>query len=139
MRRLVIIDTGPLVAYFVHNEQHHEWSLQQWAETERPFLTCEAVIAEACHLLRAIPGGSRALLDYIRRGGLKVAFHLEEHAEPVALLMRKYANVPISLADGCLVRMAEAIPGSTVLTLDRDFRIYRKSNRTIVPTIVPDR
>jgi predicted nucleic acid-binding protein len=52
--------------------------------------------------------------------------------------MKKYAKIPISLADACLVRMADVIAGSSVLTLDSDFRIYRKANRTILPIISPD-
>jgi hypothetical protein len=53
-------------------------------------------------------------------------------------LMTKYATVPMSLADACLVRMTELNSGSTVLTLDRDFRVYRRTGRHVVPVIAPD-
>lgn len=48
-------------------------------------------------------------------------------------------NIPMSLADGCLVRMAEAESKAVVLTLDEDFKIYRKNNRQVIPTIMPSR
>ncbi|MCC6123420.1 MAG: PIN domain-containing protein [Pirellulales bacterium] len=138
MKGLVILDTGPLVAHLFRNDIFHAWSAEQWTNIERPLLTCEPVLAEACYLVRAIPNGSNTILDFVRRGVVRIAFHLEDHLEPISQSLKKYANVPMSLADACLVRMAETIPGSSVLTLDRDFRIYRKSNRTVVPTIAPE-
>lgn len=138
MKRLVILDTGPLVAFLVRSDDYHEWSAEQWANIERPFLTCEPVLTEASYLLRSFPGGSNSILDFLRRGGLRISFQLEKHLEPVSQLLIKYANVPMSLADACLVRMAETIPGSTILTIDKDFRIYRKSNRTVIPAMMPE-
>ena len=51
--------------------------------------------------------------------------------------MRKFANVPMSLADACLVRMTELDAQSVVLTLDSDFRVYRRNRRQMIPTIMP--
>jgi predicted nucleic acid-binding protein len=51
--------------------------------------------------------------------------------------MQRYANVPILLADACLVRMAEQHQNSRVLTIDRHFTIYRKNGREVIPTIMP--
>ena len=57
---------------------------------------------------------------------------------PVLKLMQKYANVPMSLADGCLVRMSEALSDSLILTTDTDFRIYRRHSRQVVPCLIPE-
>lgn len=137
MNRRVLLDTGPLVALLNRRDKHHAWATLQWADAEPPFLTCEAVLSEACFLLRAAPDGQHAVLELLRRRAVEVAFHLEEHLEPVARLMGKYATVPMSLADACLVRMADAYPESAVLTLDSDFLLYRKSGRRVVPVIMP--
>ncbi|MGH8628172.1 MAG: hypothetical protein ACREYC_23880 [Gammaproteobacteria bacterium] len=51
--------------------------------------------------------------------------------------MRKYANVPMSLADACLVRMTEILPDPVILTTDADFRIYRRHGRHVVPAVTP--
>ena len=138
MNRRVLLDTGPLVALLDRRDQHHEWAKLQWGQAVLPLLTCESVLSEACFLLRAVPGGNQAVMEMLRRGGVAIAFHLEDHAEPLDRLIRKYANVPMSLADACLVRMAELSAQSVVLTLDRDFRLYRKSGRQVVPVIMPD-
>ena len=56
----------------------------------------------------------------------------------VARLLTKYADVPMSLADACLVRMAEQHTHSIVWTLDSDFQRYRKHGRQIIPTLLPN-
>ena len=126
------------VALLNRRDQYHEWAKLQWANTAPPFLTCEAVLSEACYLLRAATGGSGSVIELLRRNVVQVAFHVEDHAENLAQLIRKYANVPMSLADACLLRMAELAPEIAILTLDRDFRIYRKGGRRAVPVILPE-
>jgi hypothetical protein len=51
--------------------------------------------------------------------------------------MTKYGDVPMSLADACLVRMSELDPDLTVVTIDRDFRLYRRHGRLSISTIMP--
>jgi predicted nucleic acid-binding protein len=138
MNRRVLLDTGPLVALLDRRDAHHAWAKLQWGQAALPLLTCEAVLSETCFLLRAVPQGSDAVMGLLRRGVVKVAFHLEEHLQPLADLVGKYASVPMSLADACLVRMAELSAESMILTLDRDFRLYRKSGRHVVPVIMPE-
>jgi uncharacterized protein len=53
--------------------------------------------------------------------------------------MQRYDSVPMSLADACLVRMSEIYPDASVLTLDSDFRIYRKYRDQPIPTIMPSK
>jgi hypothetical protein len=51
--------------------------------------------------------------------------------------MHKYADVPMSLADSCLVRMSETLSDPLLLTTDADFRIYRRHSRQAVPCMLP--
>ncbi len=92
---------------------------------------------EACHLLREQPGGERVVLDVIRRGAVEIDFALRDELVPVQQLRTRYADVPMDLADACLVRMVELSSGSAVLTLDSDFSIYRMHGRRVIPTISP--
>ncbi|MGA2799067.1 MAG: PIN domain-containing protein [Thermoguttaceae bacterium] len=138
MKRLVLLDTGPLVAFLDLRDKFHALAVAHWANIEPPFLTCESVLAEACYLLRSYPKANAAVMELLRRGLIQIPFHVAEHADPVAMLMKKHQKVPMSLADACLVRMADIIAGSSVFTLDSDFRLYRKANRTILPVIIPD-
>ncbi len=75
------------------------------------------------------------MIELLRRGVVHVAFRLNEHVNQITVLLRKYSDAPMSLADACLVRMSELYADSSVLTLDDDFRIYRKNKRGIIPII----
>jgi uncharacterized protein len=131
----VIVDTGPLVALLNANETHHASVRETLDAIEPPLWTCEAVITETCFLVRHLKGGADAVFNLVSRGVVRVEFRLSEEIELVRRLITKYASVPMSLADACLVRMTELHPTSAVLTLDADFRVYRRNGRHVVPLI----
>ncbi len=134
----VIADTGVIVGLIYDRDQWHEWTREQAANLPVPYLTCEAVITEACFLLHNISDGEQKVLEMIERGVLQVDFSLCDHLASIKALMKKYKNVPMSLADACLVRMCEMIENSLVFTVDGDFLIYRKDGRKKIPLIHPD-
>lgn len=101
-------------------------------------LTCEAVITEACFLMQNVYDGEQAILSFIRQDFLRIDFSLSAEVESVMSLMKKYENIPMSLADACLVRMCEIEQGSAIFTLDSDFRIYRKNRNAKIPLIIPN-
>jgi len=137
MRGGVLLDTGPLVASINRRDRFHEWAKSQLAETLPPLLTCEAVLAESCFLLRRLPGGSRTVAELVNRKIVEIPFRVEGHAESLARLLDKYSNVPMSLADACLVRMSELYENIAVLTLDSDFKLYRRHGRQVIPALMP--
>lgn len=134
----VILDTGPIVAYMNKKDKYHEWTVTQFATLTPPLLTCEAVLSEACFLLRHYENGAVNILKLLERQLLSLSFRLDDEISAIKKLLDKYNNLPISLADACLVRMSEQITDSVIFTLDSDFKIYRKHKRTIIPTIMPD-
>lgn len=134
---VVVVDTGPLVALFNRRDRHHVWAVERFKELKPPLSTCEAVHAEAAHLLRAVPGGTAKLFALLARGVVEVDFSLQAEHERVARLMTKYEDVPMALADGCIVRKTELVPSSTVWTLDRDFTVYRRNGRQRIPLLAP--
>jgi predicted nucleic acid-binding protein len=133
----VIIDTGPLVALLNRRERHHAWVKGVLDTIEPPIFTCEPVLSESCFLLQDISGGQDAILELIARGIMRSDFRVAQEIDSLRLLMKKFGDVPMSLADACLVRMTEIDPHGVVLTLDSDFRIYRRNRRQVVPTISP--
>jgi predicted nucleic acid-binding protein len=133
----VLLDAGPLVALVNPHDQWHEWARAQLDEVVPPLLTCESVLSEACFLGRRTHDGVNAILGLAERGVIELDFTLKERFREVAALMRQYANVPMSLADACLVRMSELLADSVVFTLDRHFRIYRRHKRQKIPVLMP--
>ena len=133
----VILDTGPLVAYLDKREEHHAWAKREFASLSGHVVSCEAVITESCFLLADHEPALARIADYLRRGIIRLEFSLAENHSRVFDLMRKYADTPMSLADACLVCMADERPHSRVFTLDSDFAIYRLRNGKAVSRIVP--
>jgi uncharacterized protein len=137
MRRCVLLDTGPLVAVINRSDKFHGWTTTQWANIEPPLLTCEAVISEACFLLRNVYGGREAVINLVKNGVINIPFKLDEEAVIIGELVKTYQSVPMSLADACLVRMSEQYIDSFLLTFDSDFLIYRRNKNQIIPLIMP--
>ena len=138
MRNKILLDTGPLVSYLKRQDKYHSWAVTEWGKSQLPLFTCEAVISEACFLLHRTYGGEEAVIALLKSGVIKIPFHLTEEIEAIGNLMQRYQNIPMSLADACLVRMSELIPGSSILTLDSDFRIYRKNQQEMIDLIIAD-
>jgi uncharacterized protein len=134
----VIIDSGPLVAFLNKADQYHNWALTQFSQLNPPFYTCEAVISEVCFLLRETRNGAQNVFKLLERELIQIPFKLESEVSATIVLMDKYNNIPMSLADACLVRMSEQITDSTICTLDSDFKIYRKEKRKVIPVIMPE-
>ena len=122
----ILLDTGPLVALLSQYDANHARVQRLFSECLPPFLCCEAVITEACFLIRKVhSGGPVEVLALGRKGVYEIGLSLEEHWTNVEALLRKYANRPISLADACLIRCAEVSGESRILTFDSDFNVYR--------------
>ncbi len=134
----LFVDTGPLVAVVDRRDRHHDWVRDLLDTVQPPLLTCEPVLTEACFLLKRVGGGQDAILGLVGKQLVACRFRLETELASIRSLMRKFANVPMSLADACLVRMTELSPDPVVLTFDSDFNVYRRNRRQTVPTIMPD-
>lgn len=137
MADLILIDTGPIVALFISRDGYHGWARGEWARIKPPLLTCEAVLSEAQHIVRRLGGDPLVVLELVRRGVLDVSFRAGPEISALIDLERSYADVPMSFADACLVRMSELSPRCRVMTTDSDFLRYRRNRRQSIPLICP--
>ena len=133
-----LLDTGPLLAYLDGSDQWHKWVTRQWQSLHPPLVICEPVLTEAIFLLRSRNVNLEPLWELLRREIVVIDFDASRELENIAVLMRRYADLPMDFADACLVRMAEKQDNVRVFTLDRDFKIYRRHGRQIIPLIFPD-
>jgi uncharacterized protein len=131
------LDTGPLVAFLNSRDSHHSWAKSTLDKISPPLLTCEAVLSEAAFLVRNLPGGRDSVLALVSRGLIVIDFHLDGEVDAVRKLIAKYATVPMSLADACLVRMSELDSELQIITLDKDFRIYRRNQKQLLAVVMP--
>lgn len=137
MGRTVLIDSGCIVAALHKRDQHHAWARAHFEAFVEPCMTCEAALSESFFLLERTREGKQALCALLERKVILLTFSMEDHVTETLRLLRRYGDIPMSLADACLVRMAELIPEATVFTTDSDFATYRKHGRQIIPLITP--
>ena len=130
------MDTGPLVAYLSRRERQHRWAVEQFETLDLPFVTCEAVLTEACFITARNRVPPERVLETVARGVVQIGLRLGDELPAIRALMRRYANVPMSLADACLVRLAEQTD-LPICTLDRDFAIYRANRSRPLTLITP--
>jgi uncharacterized protein len=135
MPKDILADSGALVALLSHSDQYHQWMEAHLDSLPGPWLTCDAALSEAFHLLGS--RGSGQLIAMLRRQVLRPVFNLVAEIEPILALMAKYRDIPMSLADACFVRLSEILPDPLVVTTDADFRIYRRHSRQSVPCLLP--
>ena len=135
MPKNCLADSGALVALLDPREEHHRWAREAFSRQAEPWFTCEAVVSETFFLLHE--PHARVLEKLLRHGHLRLGLNLAEELVQVLDLRAKYANVPMSLADACLVRMSETLPDPVVLTTDADFKFYRRHSRQVVPCLMP--
>lgn len=137
MKQSILLDTGPLVAFINPRDNFHDWIGGQWSAIRPPLLTCEAVITEACFLLRNVSQGEDAVIQLLESEIVQIPFRLSSEAAAIRKLLARYRSVPMSLADACLVRMSELYAESLLLTLDSDFMIYRKNQNQTISLALP--
>jgi predicted nucleic acid-binding protein len=135
MANAVVADASVLIALISRRDRHHAWAVSQARQWPAPWVTCESALSEAFFLCGIT--GRKPLTDFVRSGLVKLQFDLATEIEPVLALMEKYRDVPMSLADACLVRMTEIVAEPIVLTTDSDFRLYRRHSRHVVPSVMP--
>lgn len=86
---------------------------------DAPLATCEAVLA------------------LLREGLLRVDFDLGAHQARLETLAERYADRSPDLADLCLICLSERFPAYPVITVDGDFRIYRRHQREVIAVLMP--
>jgi len=122
----VIIDTGPLVALFDGSDRYHRICLELLKDVKGPLLTVWPVVTETFYLLDFSWKAQDNFWEFLQRGGIVVVDQQGKALERCRLLMKKYKDLPMDLADAALVVLAEARKEDTVFTLDhRDFSIYK--------------
>jgi uncharacterized protein len=128
-----IADTGFLVAFANRRDQYFAWAYALAGNVHEPLLTCEAVLAETAFHLRS----SALVLRLLETRLVRIAFDPESHRPELGVLAQRYADRQPDLADLCLIRMSELNPKHPVVTVDSDFRIYRRNRGESIPVMMP--
>jgi predicted nucleic acid-binding protein len=138
VKAVVLLDTGPLVTFLAAGLHYHDWVCEQWKRLRPPLFTCEPVLTEAAFLLKREGRETDPLFALLERGVVRVGLKIEDERADLRVLMRRYRHRPMSLADACLVRLAELHSDGVIFTCDADFRIYRRHGNKVIPVLMPE-
>jgi uncharacterized protein len=130
-----ILDAGPLIAALTPADEFHIWARNVLERLGPPFYSCPEAMAEAA----AMTAAPAAIVEMIQAKEIILSFRLEEQTDAVLRLLNKYSDQQMDLADACIVRMTELTRDCRVITVDRDFHVYRRNGREQIPTLHPPR
>jgi uncharacterized protein len=133
-----LIDTGAILALLDLDDEWHETCVEAYDNHRLPWLTTEAVLTEAFHLVLRNLRDERGVWRLLRSGAIQMSSIANEELPQIQALMVQYSDRPMDFADATLVHLAARERLSTVLTVDPDdFETYRLPGRkkfTILPS-----
>jgi len=128
---MLLADTEFFIALGNNGDRYHSRAIQVISTLREPLITTYPVITETSYLLARDAGLSVQFefLTEVANGTFPVFDFQRQHLSRMVELMRRYANLPMDLADASLVVLAEHLGHGRILTCDRrDFNIYRWNN-----------
>ena len=136
---MILLDTGPIVAFFDASDHYHKSCVKLLKSVNEPLITTWPVLTKAFYLLGFSWRAQDNLWEFVMRGGVEVLSLDDKQQARCRQLMEKYADLPMDLADGTLVVLAESKKVKKVFTLDhKDFQIYKPA-RIKSFTLLPSR
>jgi uncharacterized protein len=132
-----LLDTGPLVAYLDEGDTHHAWAESVFGALSGPVMTCEPVITEAFHLVYGVGNAQERILAMMEDGAIKITPVLPMEVTALRETLSRYSDRRVDLADACMVRLSELHPRAQLITVDTDFKFYRRHGRQSIPLLAP--
>ena len=121
----VLIDAGPLIALFDSSDRHHEPVKAFLKERRYRFISTLAVFTEVSHMLDFSIKAQRDFYEWVMCKGVIISDINQNDMHRIVELTGKYADLPMDFADATLVVTSEKTGLREIISLDRDFDIYR--------------
>ena len=131
-----LVDAGPLIGFLDRDDQWHEWSTRTLEVLDEPSATTETVVAEACHRLRKLRPALAVIPRLIAEGRLQLVPAFAAEPGRVGELLAKYPLM--DAGDATLVVLSELFPRAKLITVDDDFRRYRRLRNQVIPLMIPE-
>ena len=134
----MLLDTGVIVALLDADDSLHQRCADAIADLKATFVTCEPVITESCYLLRHIQGAPEAVLESVATREFQIPRSLADSSPE----LRKHSQRSIAterstwLMPFLFIWLTEWNTAD-ILTVDRDFQIYRWGRNNPFRMLVP--
>lgn len=132
----ILIDSGPMIALFDGSDKYHKQTCDFVKNNQLPMISTIASITETLHMLDFSKNAQLDFLEWISRGAIEICDINIQAFNKIKELTSKYIDLPMDFADSCLEYIAEKHNLDTVVTIDRDFTIYRINGKKKFKTIL---
>ena len=121
----ILIDAGPIIALFDKDDRFHDQIKEFLKNNHYTLITTWAVATEVCHMLDFSVQAQVAFLEWTERGAVEIVDIKPSSLKRLIELTKKYHDVPMDLADGSLIILAEIRNIKKIITIDSDYYVYR--------------
>ena len=135
MLNAVLIDAGPLIALFDKDDKYHNEIKDFIAFKKYKFITTLAVIAETAHMLDFSVDVQIDFLEWIANNGVILCEIQNNDISEIIKLTKKYSDIPMDFADASLIIAAQKNSVKTIISLDKDFDIYRLPGKVKIKNV----
>lgn len=127
--RNTLIDAGPCIALFNRDDKYHESVKHLLNDYDGYLTTTWPVITEVVWLLKFSVQAQVSFLEWMERGGVRILLLEQSSLARIIELYRKYADLPMDLADASLIVAAESLRINDIITIDSDYYVYRTKSK----------
>ncbi len=120
-----LIDSGPLIALFDRSDKYHLRVLEFMKAFKGELVTSWSVVTEVSHMLDFNLQVQIDFLKWCELGGLSLFEITQEELCDIRIMIEKYSDVPMDLADATLMYIANKEKINNIISIDSDFDIYR--------------
>ena len=121
----ILIDAGPLIALFDVDDKYHKGVRDFLNKFPYRFISTLAVLTEVSHMLDFSVHAQQNFYEWVLYKGLIIGDINQNDMPRIIELTNKYADLPMDFADATLVITAEKANIKKIISLDKDFDIYR--------------
>jgi predicted nucleic acid-binding protein len=121
----ILIDAGPLIALFDSSDNFHSKVTGFLSKNQFRFISTLAVFTEVSHMLDFSVHAQHNFYEWVMLKGV-ILSDINQHDMPRILsLTEKYSDLPMDFADATLVVASEKTGIREIISLDKDFDVYR--------------
>jgi len=131
----ILIDAGPLIALFDSSDNHHRRVRAFLKGNPYRYVSTIAVFTEVSHMLDFNINALRDFYEWVMCKGIIIGDINQNDMLRLIELTDKYADIPMDFADATLVITAEKTGIRQIISLDKDFDIYRLPGREQIQNV----
>ena len=125
MLKSILIDAGPLICLFDASEKRHRQMKDFLKKHPYRYISTLAVFTEVSHMLDFSVNAQKDFYEWVMCKGVIISDINQNDMPRLVELTDKYCDLPMDFADATLVITAEKTGIKEIISLDKDFNIYR--------------